>query len=142
MVLFSFQLIQGQVIEQNANNLQKELFDAHILKKKQNKTAAWIFFGSGAAMVIVGGAINGAEVIAGTMAEAVTLGFAEVEYERKGDWLYYVGAATAAVSVPLFIAAGKHKREANLHLRGDSMTIGNLPIVDSRYLAFGLTLEF
>jgi len=109
ILIMSSQLINGQVIEQADNNSQEELYDFHMLKHKKNKTAAWILGGSGVTMVIAGLAINGAETTATILVEVFTLGYAEVEKERKGNWLIYVGSGATLASIPFFISAGKNK---------------------------------
>ncbi len=142
ILIMSNQLIQGQVIEQAANNSQKELYDFHMLKHKKNKIAAWVLGGSGVTMAIAGLAINGAETATITLVEVFTLGYAEVEKERKGDWLIYVGSAATLTSIPFFISAGKNKKKGILSLKGEQNIVGNIKFDNSNYLAIGITIPF
>ena len=70
----------------------------YLQKNKEQKTIAWILFGSGLAMVGGGLAIN--------LSGGILNGKGS-----KGLWLAYAGGATTLTSIPLFIAASKNKKK-------------------------------
>ena len=44
----------SQVFQENSNKQAQELYDYHMIKRKKNKTAAWIMIGTGIGMTISG----------------------------------------------------------------------------------------
>jgi len=112
VVFFSFILtVQSQGLEDNTNQSPQEIYDYHISKMRVNKTAAWITLGGGVAMVVGGIVWNSSAFTFGPDSEDVT----------DGLWLSYLGGATALVSIPLFIAAGKHKKKATIQLKNGAV---------------------
>ncbi|WP_242086476.1 hypothetical protein [Aestuariivivens sediminis] len=108
VLLFSFIVkVQSQVLEDNTNVSSQNQYDYHIGKMRANKTAAWITLGGGVAMVVGGIVWNSSSFTIGPDSEDVT----------DGLWLSYLGGATALASIPLFIAAGKHKKKAEIQLK-------------------------
>ncbi len=99
----------GQALSQETNQSTQELYDFHINKKNANNLAAWITLGGGVAMFIGGLAINVTQVL-GSLDET-----------NNGLWLSYLGGATALISIPLFIAKGKHKRKAQIQLQNGAI---------------------
>ena len=97
----------GQEIPTNPNQTPQELYDFHISKKKENNLAGWITLGSGTAMIIGGLGWN----LSGGIVDG------DSTNNNKGLWLSYLGGATTLASIPLFIAAGKHKRKAKIQLQ-------------------------
>jgi len=132
VLLFAFEMANGQVIETQPEKTPEQLYDFHILKNKQNKTAAWICLGSGIVMIGAGMAIN----LGGGILDN------DSTNNNEGLWLSYVGAATTLVSIPLFIKAGSHKRKAKLSLKGNSVSFGNIVIEKSNYVSMALTIPF
>ncbi len=132
VLLFAFELANGQVIEPQPEKTPEQLYDFHIIKSKQNKTAAWICLGSGIVMIGAGMAIN----MGGGVLDNDTTN------NNEGLWLSYVGAATTLVSIPLFIKSGSHKRKAKLSLKGDSVSFGNIVLEKSNYISVALTIPF
>jgi len=106
-------IAQSQVLENNTNQSPQEMYDFHISKMRANKTAAWITLGGGIAMVVGGIVWNSSTFTIGPNSEDVT----------DGLWLSYLGGATTLVSIPLFIAAGKHKKKANIQLKNGAIGI-------------------
>ena len=138
LIVFSFQMVQSQVIEPTAEKSKQELYDFYTLKQKKNKTAAWIMLGGGLVMTMTGLVVNSVD----EAATAATLGLIEFEKEHKGDWMIYLGGATTIASIPFFISAGKNKTKAELHLKNSISIIklnqnGNL-----NYLSVSLSIPF
>jgi len=86
----------------------------YLKKSKHEKTAAWILLGGGTAMIITGSIIWGNEVK--KKEENVAndpFGAAVAPYTTtSGTALTVVGLASAAASIPLFVASGRNKRKA------------------------------
>ena len=108
-------LTTGQQMTTNSNQSPQELYDFHISKKKANNLAGWITLGSGAAMIIGGLGWN----VSGGIVDG------DINNNNKGLWLSYLGGATTLASVPLFIAAGKHKRKAKIQLQQGAVGLYN-----------------
>ena len=102
----------GQVVEEEKEQSNQELYNFHISKKKTNNTAAWITFGGGLAMIIGGIGINTSGGIIDN----------DSTNNSKGLWLSYLGGATTLVSIPLFISAGKHKKKAKVQLQNGAVS--------------------
>jgi len=97
----------GQQISQSQNQTPQELHDFHISKKKENNLTGWITLGGGTAMIIGGLGWN----LSGGIVDG------DSTNNNKGLWLSYLGGATTLASIPLFIAAGKHKKKAKIQLQ-------------------------
>jgi len=123
--LIAIQQIQSQVIEPTTNKSSQELYDFYTLKQKKNKTAAWIFLGSGLAVTAVGFEIGNK----GDLDDIGTTGL-----------LVVLGGATTLASVPFFIAAGKNKRKAWLSLKKVQNSVGNINFDNSNYLSVSITI--
>jgi len=138
IVLLSFQIVQGQVIEQSNTKSSQELFDYHTLKQKNNKTTAWILLGSGVAMTVGGFATlkNDGEklfrnLFTGKDASA-----------GASPFLIIGGGATTLASIPFFISAGKHKRKVTLSLKKQQNIVRNIKVDNSNYLTLNMTIHF
>ena len=105
----------GQVLAEEKNQSPQELYDFHISKKKVNNTAGWITLGGGVAMIIGGFGWNSSTGFDG-----------DTTNNSDGVWLSYLGGATTLVSIPLFIAAGKHKKKAKIQLQNGAVGFNNL----------------
>ena len=101
----------GQVLTEKQDQSPQELYDFHISKKKANKTAGWITFGGGVAMIVGGLGIN----TGGGIVDS------DSTNNNKGLWLSYVGAASTLASIPLFIASGKHNKKAKIQLQNGAV---------------------
>lgn len=129
---------EAQVIDNTTTKSSQELYDFHTLKQKNNKTTAWILFGSGLLITMSGLVVNSAD----EAVEAVTLGLADIEDVHKGDWLIYVGGTTTLASIPFFVSAGKHKRKASISLKSEQNLAGNITSSKFNNLSFALILDF
>jgi len=105
----------GQELTEELNKTPQELYDFHISKKKANNTAGWITLGGGIAMIVGGIGIN---LSGGLLDEDTT-------NNNKGLWLSYLGGATTLSSIPLFIAGGKHKKNAQIQLQNGAVGFDN-----------------
>ncbi|WP_347923119.1 hypothetical protein [Pontimicrobium sp. SW4] len=117
----------GQEIPTNSNETPQELYDFHISKKKSNNIAGWITLGGGAAMFIAGIGIN-----------LDPKQLASSQDNNKGLWLSYLGGATTLASIPLFIAAGKHKRKAKIQLQQGAVGFYN----NMNYTGLSISFSF
>lgn len=84
-----------------------ESYEIFIQKKRTNNTWGWVMLGAGSAMVLTGAMINLED---GILDDDAT-------NNSKGLWLSYLGGATTLASIPLFIAAGKNRKRAELALK-------------------------
>ncbi len=107
----------GQVLPVEKNQSSQELYDFHISKKKVNKTTAWLTLGGGIAMIVGGLAINMDQPSFGSNASS--------DDNNKGLWLSYLGGAATLVSIPLFIASGKHNKKAKIQLQNGAVGFEN-----------------
>lgn len=126
----------AQQMEMEDTRKSQELYDFHIQKKKANNLAGWLTLGGGTAMVLTGLIINSGEDSANLLTEVATFGLAETTDKNKGSWLIYLGGGATLASIPLFIAAGKHKRKAEIQLKNG--TIG----LNQRVNYSGLSITF
>jgi hypothetical protein len=101
----------GQAVTDVEKQSAQELYDFHISRKKENNTAGWITLGGGIAMIVGGMAFN---LSGGIMDNDTT-------NNNDGLWLSYLGGATTLVSIPLFIAAGSHKRKAQIQVKNGAV---------------------
>jgi hypothetical protein len=85
----------------------KEQYLKYMKKRSTNKTLGWMLLGSGVALSGGYYLINAANGFNGP---------------NKGEGMFEVGIATAALSTPFFIMAGANKRKARLALKGERLT--------------------
>ena len=139
LVIFSLNvsIIQSQVMEPNNDKTSLDLYEVYTLKQKRNKTAAWIMLGGGVVMTLVGITLNSEDEVA-TM---LSLGLVDVPKSHEGDWLIVLGSATTVGSIPLFTAAAKNKRKANLELKRMQGRITDLTFDKANYLCLSLTIS-
>ncbi|MBC3846897.1 hypothetical protein H8K90_10945 [Winogradskyella echinorum] len=105
----------GQVLADKKNQNAQDLYEFHIIKKKANNTSAWIVLSGGVAMIVGGYGIN----MSGGIIDN------DSTNNKKGLWLSYLGGAVTLVSVPLFIASGKHNKKAKIQLENGAVGLGN-----------------
>ncbi len=122
--------------EQNKFVTQTQ-YDYYSLKQKRQKTAAWICLGGGVIMTLTGLIINSADEVG----EMILLNLVEADPVHKGDWLIYLGGASTAASIPLFISAGKNTRKASLSLKGEPLSFGKLNSRKSQLVSVLVTID-
>ena len=116
----------GQQLEEQRTQSSQEQYEFHIKKKRTNLIAGWATLGSGIAMVIGGIGWN------------MSTGFdGDTTNNRDGLWLSYLGGATTLVSIPLFVASGKHKKKAKVHLKNGATGFNSVI-----YSGIALTINF
>ena len=108
-------ICSGQILSDKKKQSPQELYDFHISKKKANSTAAWITLGGGIGMMIGGYGWNSSTGFDGDLTN-----------NKDGVWLAYLGGGITALSIPLFIAAGKHKKKAKIQLQNGAIGFNNL----------------
>jgi phosphate/sulfate permease len=80
----------------------------YLQKSKKQKTAAWIFLGTGTALITTALAI-GLNDAAEALVSVLVL--EPKSPPNTSEILFWTGLATATGSIPLFIASGKNKRK-------------------------------
>lgn len=133
LFIFSFGVINyaaAQQILQRTNQTPQELYDFHISKKKGNNLAGWLALGGGLVTTITGIVLVGNDVV-----DAVD--FNEKTEPRNREWLVYVGGAMTVGSIPLFIAAGKHKKKAQIQLQHGAIGLNKI-----NYSGVSITFSF
>ena len=115
-LLFSIFFCESQEDITQVSLANEQQYNFHIEKKKSNNLAGWIVLGSGVAMVFAGLGIN--------MKDGIVDG--DSTNNNQGLWLSYLGGATTLVSIPLFLAGGKHKRKANLIINNNKLSFTGL----------------
>jgi len=138
LLLLSFQIVQGQVIEPSNTKSTQVLFDYHTTMQKKKKTTAWILLGSGVAMTI--GGFAALENDTKTLINGLITG----KRTRTGGSTFLIvgGGATALASIPFFISASKHKRKVTISLKGEQNVGTNIKIDNSNYLVLNVTILF
>ncbi len=118
-------------------------YDFYSLKQKRQKTAAWICLGGGVAMALTGLVIKGGHKSSNIVGELITLGLVDIKHPEPpiANWLVYLGGASTAVSIPLFISAGKNKRKESLSLKGEPLSFGKLNSRKSQLLSVAVTID-
>ena len=127
ILLLSFQMVQGQVIEPQPEKTQQNLQDMYIKKHRTNKIAGWVCLGAGVGMII-GGAST-----------AMNHLFSD---GNEGSGLILAGVGFSLVSIPLFDSARSNKRKAKISLQGEITDIGNLTFQNHKQIAISLTIPF
>ena len=118
--------VKGKELQTQTNKTPQEVYEFHIQKRKSNKTAGWITLGSGTAMIIDELAIN------------INDGIEDSDETSKGLYLSYLGGAVTLVSIPLFISAGKHKKQAKIQLQNGAVGFNN----EFKYSGVSFTFAF
>ena len=115
----------------------------YLKKSKNQKTAAWILLGGGAALLIVGAVIPKGEEQWDTY-----YGFPIKDNKNDGikGLLYLTGTLSMIGSIPLFIASGKNKRRAisvsaDLQMQ-NSKVIRRASFANKSYPAVAVKLNF
>ena len=130
--LFSMDLANSQYLETFNDKTPYDSYDFYVQKQKANKTTAWVLLGSGVVMTIAGLGIN--------MEGGVLDG--DSTNNNKGLWLSYLGGATTVASIPFFISAHKHNRNASISLKNETYTFRNTPFKRQRIVSIAFALEF
>ena len=127
ILLLSFQMAQGQVIEPQPEKTPQDLHDMYIKKQRTNEIAGWICLGSGVGMMI------------GGLSTAMNHLFSD---GNEGSGLILAGIGFSLVSVPLFISAGSNKRKARMSLQGSTVSVINLNFEKTKYMSVAVKIYF
>ncbi len=115
----------NQEMEIDSVKVDQSIYDYHIEKRNKNRTGGWVALGGGIGLVVLG--------LANNFDQTFCFGDCEGVDPSDGLWPAYIGAASIAVSIPLFIAARKHNKAAKIEMRGQ-------PVVFRSYRQLGMGL--
>ena len=118
----------SQEMKIDSVKVEQTPYDFHIEKRNKNRTGAWIALGGGIGLVALG--------LANNFDKTFCFGDCDDVNPNEGIWPAYVGAASVAASIPLFIAARKHNKAAKLELRGQPVVFRSY-----RQTAVGLAVK-
>ena len=112
IILFAMMLsMSAASFSQQTNSLPALTKQDYLKKSKNQKTAAWVLVGGGAALVVTGCIVWVNDV--NKNAETDPFGVIIDTYTNtSGYWIVAAGIVAAAGSIPLFIASAKNKRKA------------------------------
>ncbi len=120
LVVVAIGLSYSSFAQQDFNKPQKGTYEYHLKKQKSNRTAGWVLLSGGLLLGMTGVAID-----LGNMFEPGK------EDVKTGQVISYTGIAAMAGSIPCFIAAGKHKKQA--------LSLKNQPTATLRPMSFKST---
>jgi len=134
VLLFTFQMVQSQVIEPLTEKSRQEMYDFYSLKAKKQKTTGWILLGTGLAATIGGYAI---------MANNFDLWDSDSDGGlAAGTGLFLVGSLVTIASIPVLIVSGSNNRKARAYLETGTAGTGNITFDNSKYVSIGLKIDF
>jgi len=112
IILFAMLLIMSTMSFSQQTNSHPVLNKQDYLQKSKNqKTAAWVLVGGGAALMVTGVVVWVNDI--NRTAETDPFGaIVEAYTSTSGYWVIAAGLVAAAGSIPLFIASAKNKRKA------------------------------
>jgi hypothetical protein len=128
----------GQVDSASAKPNKEYIRNQYFTKAKKQKIAAWICLGGGFALATTG-IIRSSTKYTEDVLTSIFLPKAEMNSYTGETILMLAGIAGMAASVPLFVASGKNKHQANLMLTMQKTAEG-LPLTVARNFT-GLTLS-
>ena len=104
----------------------------YLRKWKNQRTAGWIFLGSGIALVSIGLVVTSAEVVTTTFTS---------ESSGVGPTLVLIGVAAGVTSIPFFISASsKRRKAADLSLVPESIRLPQMTSGNRKFAALKLTI--
>jgi hypothetical protein len=124
IIVFTMLLIISVASFSQSTTKNKLTQTDYLQKSKKQKTAAWLLLGTGTALFTTGLAIglNDATEAIGSL-----LMLEPKSSPNTGEILFWTGLATAAGSIPLFIAASRNKRKSKeiaLSLKLETRSMG------------------
>ena len=132
-VLFSMQLVSAQKIDTSIYHSPQDLHNFYWQKHKTNRIIGQSCLGAGIIMITVGTV---------TIANHIQI-FGPGPGGHKntqGQFLFFLGTATALASIPFFISSGKNKRKAMLAIKSENVSFGNKILSRYNYRAISLTV--
>ena len=134
VLIFTFQMVQSQVTEQQTDQSTQNMYDFYSLKAKKQKTTGWILLGTGLAATVGGYAI---------MANNFDLFDSDSDGGlAAGTGLFLVGSIVTIASIPVLIVSGSNNRKARAYLETGTAGVGNITSENSKYVRVGLKVDF
>ena len=147
----------AQMHDTSNMSMHKVNIELLLQKAKSQKTTAWILLAGGTGLAIAGLAIiahdasNDAATagynFAAALANVFTLGSStytpqqEHKHSAAGPILAIAGTGAMLGSIPLFIASGKNRRNANLMLKDETVFFNPLLNIKKHLLSIGLKIN-
>jgi hypothetical protein len=133
----------GQVDTSSVKINSEYVRNQYLVKAKHQRTAAWFCFGGGVALITTG-IISATHKVTDDFTIVASNFFYQAPVHKSSNYtddgiLIYAGVVAMGASIPLFIAAGKNKRHANLMLTVQKTAEG-LPLTVAKKLT-GLTVS-
>jgi len=128
----------GQVDSSSAKINNEYIRNQYLVKAKNKKIAAWVCLGGGFALAATG-IIRSSTKYTEDVLTSIFIPKAEMNSYTSETILMLAGIAGMTASIPLFIASGNNKRQANLMITVQKTAEG-LPITVTKNLT-GLTLS-
>jgi len=128
VLLFAFEMVNGQVIEPKPKTQQQNMYDFYSEQHKSGKKTGFILLGVGVGLTVGGFAIaSGSDSWDGV---------------GSGALMVFFGGLSTIASIPVFIVSGSKKRKARTYLEGGIGSVGNITFDNSRYVSIGLKIDY
>ena len=111
IILFAMFLTLSATSFSQPNTETPKVKADYLQKNKNQKTAAWILVGGGAALIVTGSIVWANDINKAAETDPFE-GIAAIYTSTSGYWIVAAGLVAAAGSIPLFIAAARNKRKA------------------------------
>ena len=128
ILFLTIQLVNGQTDTAMYGSAQA-LHDKYMKNYNTQNKAGWIALAGGLGITAIGSYIYFNQAMG------------EGSITSIGPTLFYLGAFTTLVGVPLFISAGHNKKKAKLALKEETLTSCNRLINRSNYVSVALTIR-
>jgi len=128
VLLFAFEMVNGQVIESKPKTPQQEMYDFYSVKHEKLKKTGFILLGVGVGLTV------GAFAVA-----AISDSWDGIE---TGALMFVFGSISTVASIPVLIISGSKKRKAKTYLEGGIGSVGNITFDNSKYASIGLKIDF
>ena len=119
--LFSMQLVSAQKTDTSIYHSPQDLHNFYMQKHKTNQIIGWSCLGAGIGLTAVG---------------VVTIQY----HLDKGIFPFFIGIATAFLSIHFFNAARRNKTKARLALKSENVSFGNKILNRFNYSAIAFTV--
>jgi hypothetical protein len=131
LIVFSTQLF-SQSVDSVAGKPARRSADWHLMKKKNEKTAGFLMLSGGAILAVA------------SLNSYMHFNWIQTEEERKKEEAAYlrawIGVGTMLASVPFFVSARKHKKQAALLLKNEKAFLPD-PSQRNSFMALGITIK-
>lgn len=133
VVIFISLQSRAQLSDTNAVKPVKGTVAWHEMKKKNQKTAAYLLLSGGTILAVA------------SLNSSLNFNWIQTEEERRKERAAYtrawIGMGVMVGSIPLFISGRKHKMKARMLLKNESSFLPDPSQRDS-FLSFGVVLKF